>query len=148
MARIHPPLENWRRVSGEIRTEPLISSGNIRRLQREERPRGDPRRAQPEEAPQPPAESEVYFRSGVSAHVTSYGFSTKKAKKKRTKIECSKYWCHYGTEKSLTQTIEKQLYEFLFFSDIIRGVKFLNLCWCLLQAFALSEGAFFLLKRF
>src|SRR5690606_27694103 len=42
MARIHPPLENWRRVSGEIRTEPLISSGNIRRLQREERPRGDP----------------------------------------------------------------------------------------------------------
>src|SRR5690606_17476080 len=81
MARIHPPLENWRRVSGEIRTEPLISSGNIRRLQREERPRGDPRRAQPEEAPQPPAESEVYFRSGVSAHVTSYGFSTKKAKK-------------------------------------------------------------------
>jgi len=41
---------------------------------------GRPRRAQPEEAPQPPAESEVYVRSGVSAHVTSYDLALRKPK--------------------------------------------------------------------
>lgn len=67
MARIHPPLENWRRVSGEIRTEPLISSGNIRRLQREERPRGDPAGRSPRRLPSRPRKAK-YISGAVYQH--------------------------------------------------------------------------------
>src|SRR5690554_5468806 len=106
MARIHPPLENWRRVSGEIRTEPLISSGNIRRLQREERPRGDPAGRSPRRLPSRPRKAK-YISGAVYQHTLRHtDLALRKPKKKRTKIECSKYWCHYGTEKSLTQTNE------------------------------------------
>src|SRR5690606_33230866 len=105
MARIHPPLENWRRVSGEIRTEPLISSGNIRRLQREERPRGDPAGRSPRRLPSRPRKAK-YISGAVYQHTLRHTDLALRKPKKRTKIECSKYWCHYGTEKSLTQTFK------------------------------------------